>query len=260
MITKSPEESIAIFNLLDVFLQKRGIVCADSPILRYVEERNSGMVFDLPRHIKGIVYSQLSSQQKWAVVVEPKLAHIDTLFFNYDISLIKKHDGNYFNKGIRALNCGNRSINGWTANLHYNISVLEKIEKAEGGIDKYYLSMPAHKLVKILSSSGKYKLKYVGLALAWEYLGNVGIDRIKPDVHTRRILGSNRLGYSKKQMATEDEVVTIAQNISNQTGLSLSMIDALLWNMCVAGKVEVCTEKPNCSICPIASYCSRLMN
>ena len=45
-------------------------------------------------------------------------------------------------------------------------------------------------------SEGKYKLKYVGKALAWEYLRNVGVDGAKPDTHLKRILGSNRLGYS----------------------------------------------------------------
>ena len=192
----------------------------------------------------------------WSTV-EPKLKEVDALFFNYDISLMKKHDGRYFSNGIFSLKLGNIATKSQMSNLQHNISVLEKIDHIEGGLDKYYDSMPTKKLVKILSAhNSAYKLKYIGPALAWEYLRNVGIDGIKPDVHTRRIMGSSRLGYSTRQEATDTEVISFASEISIQTGLSLSMIDALLWSFCAEGEARVCIKTPNCGICPIVKYCN----
>ena len=111
--------------------------------------------------------------------------------------------------------------------------------------------------MRVLSShSSNYKLKFIGEALAWEYLRNVGIDGIKPDVHTRRIMGSFRLGYSKMQEATNAEVVAAAQEISRQTGLSLSMIDALLWSFCADGEAKICVKNPSFKLCPIVEHCN----
>jgi endonuclease III len=256
MIAKSAEHNIEIFNQLDCFLKSRGFVCADGMIFKYAEERKEKGVFDLSRHIKGLIYAQLSNQTKWANV-EPKLGLIDELFFNYDVDLIKKQEWDYFANGIFRIKCGNKSTKSQMANLHCNIETLALIEETENGIDFYYSTMSANKLVKILSANGKYKLKYVGKALAWEYLRNVGIDGIKPDVHTRRIMGANRLGYSSKPIASEDEVVAKAKNIANQTGLSLSMIDALLWSFCAESRANVCEKNPNCIDCPIAKYCNQ---
>ena len=255
---KTQEHNADIFNRLDSFLREHGIVCADSMIFSYMEERKKSVCFDLSRHLKGLIYAQLSNNTKWSNI-EPKLAQIDELFFNYDISLIKQREGSYFADGIKKIKCGNISTEKQMANLRYNIFILERIDMANGGIDNYYDSMPAHKLVAILSAyNSDYKLKYIGKALAWEYLRNVGIDGIKPDVHIRRMMGHNRLGYSKAPIATEDEVVSAATIIKNQTGLSLSMIDALLWSFCVSGKVKICAKTPKCNICPIAKYCNQV--
>jgi len=252
---KSQMQNVEIFNKLDQFLKGRGFDCDNARIFSFVKERERIGVFDLPRHIRGLVYSQLSAQIVWARV-EVKLEEIDELFFNYDIPSIKRKDGLYFSNGIKRLNCANRFIEKYMSGLHHNISVLERIDGIEGGIDNYYLSMPAEQLVEILAA-GKYKLKWIGEALAWEYLRNVGLDGIKPDVHTCRIMGANRLGYSKEAEASNNEVVSAAKEISKQTGLSLSMIDALLWAFCSESRASVCGKNPKCNICPIATYCNQ---
>ena len=255
---KTQKQNIAIFQKIDMFLKAKNIDCADSAIFRFKDDRNNGIVFDLPRHLKGLIYSQLSNQQKWSTI-EPKLAMVDEVFFNYDISLIKQHDGRYFSDKIKSIKCGNRIISKQMNNLHYNISVLESIENNEGGLDEYYNITPARELIKQLSASnGKYKLKYVGVALACEYLGNIGIDRIKPDGQIKRIMGANRLGYSKKAEATENDVLFAGAEIAQHTGLSLSMVDALLWSLCIEDKGNVCTKIPNCHICPVIEYCNKI--
>ena len=251
------EQNIDIFNQLDLFLKSRNINYADSLIFQCAEERRKSNGFDLPRHIKGLIYALLSNHRKWEDI-EPKLDKIDKLFSDYNVSFIMGKNGHYFAEGIFTLKAGNIATKNQMANLHYNISILERIEKENGGIDFYYPSMPANELVKILSGNGPYKLRYVGKALAWEYLRNVGIDGIKPDVHTRRIMGTDRLGYSEKSVATEDEVVSAAEVIANHTRLSLSMIDALLWSFCAEGRADICGNNPNCDICPIKKHCHQI--
>ena len=254
---KTREQNIDIFNQLDLFLRSRGINYADNLIFQYAEERKKSISFDLSRHIKGLIYALLSNHRKWESI-EPKLDQIDKLFSDYDVSFIKGKNGEYFVNGILKLKVGNIATKNQMANLHHNISVLERIEKENNGIDSYYSTMSANDLVKTLSGNGSYKLKYVGKALAWEYLRNVGIDGIKPDVHIRRIMGSNRLGYSEKPIATEDEVVSSAEVISNHTCLSLSRIDALLWYFCAEGRDGICGSNPNCDICPIKEHCHQI--
>jgi thermostable 8-oxoguanine DNA glycosylase len=95
-------------------------------------------------------------------------------------------------------------------------------------------------------SRGKYKLKYVGYALAWEFLRNMGIDGAKPDLHMRRILGGDRLGYASTPIATEKEAIEIFDDISRNTKYLKSYIDIVLWSYCADGYGEVCTAEPKC--------------
>ena len=83
-ISKSAEQNIQIFSALDQFLKSIGINCADRPIIKYMEERERCGIFDVPRHLKGLIYSKLTSQQNRSVVA-PKLPKVDELFFNYDV-------------------------------------------------------------------------------------------------------------------------------------------------------------------------------
>lgn len=39
-----------------------------------------------------------------------------------------------------------------------------------------------------------------------KFLKNVGIDAVKPDVHIRRILSKERLGYGSRNFTQEDAV------------------------------------------------------
>ena len=62
------------------------------------------------------------------------------------------------------------------------------------------------------------------LSLTW-----VGIDAIKPDTHIIRILSKDRLAYSESTPSPE-AAVKILEDISKETGLSLSYLDAMFVN------------------------------
>ena len=138
--------------------------------------------------------------------------------------------------------------------LKHNIEVLEQIEKTYGSVDNFYNQNPKYTVLKELSQ-GKYKLKQMGAPLTAEYLKNVGVDMIKPDVHVRRILA--RLGYSKKKPASIKECFDICQGIAKEYDTYEIVVDSILWQYCADKYFEKCTEKPNCFTCKVEDCLGR---
>ena len=124
--------------------------------------------------------------------------------------------------------------------------------------DNFVTSAPAYEIVKKISDNkSKYKINRVGEALAWEYLRNVGIDGMKPDVHLCRFFAGDRMGSGSNIPATIHEVYETVLKLSKDTGISMSEIDWLVWNFCSSGYGEICTSNPRCEICPIKEYCNK---
>ncbi len=243
-----------ILEKIRAYLISTNVDFENHELLRNIEDRKNGRVFTFSDNIKGLIYAQLSNQTKWINIV-PKLAQIDKLFFYYNKDKIFSMPASYFYDGIFSLKCGNIATRKQMASLRDNIATLEKIENIYGSMDNFYNSYSAATIAKMLSG-GKYKLKYIGYALAWEFLRNVGVDGAKPDLHMCRILSNNRLGYSNRDIATEDEVIKIIDRISANTGYSKALIDILLWSYCAEGYGAVCTASPKCNKCVIGEYCN----
>ena len=201
----------------------------------------------LENHISALVYSQLSANRPWKGIEENK-EKINKIFNNFDPEYLKKVNPEKLENEIKNIKCGNRLIHIQMLGLKDNILMFEKIEKEYGSLDNFVTSDEAINIAKKLSK-GKYKLKGVGLALACEYLKGVGIDCIKPDIHICRILG--RFGYSKKEMATENEAIKIIDEISKEYHLPKMEIDTILWQYCADGYLEICGSNPKCHICKI---------
>ncbi len=96
----------------------------------------------------------------------------------------------------------------------------------------------------------------MGEALIWEYLRNVGVDGAKPDVHMKRILGHNRLGFSRYEEATNEEVINAMKQLSDETGLWMAQLDYMFWCFCATGKGEICTANPSCNRCVLRDECN----
>lgn len=242
-----------IFTLKE-YMEQKGFGVIDSIVV----QRRKGRKFLLPDHIRALIYALLTNQRKWSDV-EPHLPEIDRLFFYYDIDRIMITPAEYFERGVRALHCGNIGIKKQMQTIHENLEIFEDIEKAYGSMDAFVTSAPSEKIVNMLSSNGsRYKLKMIGPALAEEYLRNVGIDEAKADTHLRRFFGAYRMGMSSDEMASEDEVSRIVARISQETGLDRFEIDYLIWAYCADGKAQICTKTPNCNNCVIRQYCRQL--
>ena len=105
-------------------------------------------------------------------------------------------------------------------------------------------------------SSGDFKLKQMGLALTIEYLKNVGIDAVKPDIHIRRLFGKDRLSLSDKELATEKEVLSIIKQMSIVTNISIIELDSIIWQFCASNYGEICGAIPKCNKCLLRSRCN----
>lgn len=229
----------------------------DETIDNKVSARKDGKNYDFSEHLKAVVYSLLSAQRPWAEVVK-HLDEIDGIFFGYDAEKILEQPDTYFVEHIRAIKCGNRSINDQMKYLPDNVATLRSIEAEYSSLDAFVTSAPAHEIVKVLTNyKSKYKLRNMGEALCWEYLRNVGIDGAKPDVHLRRFLGSERMGTGNHETATVSEVIDTVRRLSKESGLSMAAIDNIIWSFCSAQYGEICGASPKCTECPVKNYCHK---
>jgi len=244
---------------VEKYLREKGVLDDSFGGLK-MQLRKEGKRFSFEEHLQGLIYSQMSAQAVWANI-ERHFKQIDELFFHYNIHEINGRDGSYFSKGIISIGCGSRLTNKQMVVLHKNIEIMLSIVADYGSMDDFVTSAPAQQIVRKLSDSqSKYKLHQVGPALAWEYIRNVGIDGAKPDLHMKRIFGSSRLGCSKHESASDEEIFTTVKRLSEETGYFMAQIDYILWCFCAKGQGEICTAEPHCGQCPIRDCCSKMVN
>ncbi len=251
-------QSKTIITEIEKMLLEEQIAYNSLTHLTWIEQRANGKLFSMSEHIRGLIYSLLSNNRPWQQI-EDNIDKIDEIFFEYDKDKILATNAAVFIDRLQAIKCGNRNIKNQMNSLHENIRKLERIEKEFVTLDNFVTSGSPLEIADLLANSIKYKLNTLGLALAMEYLRNVGIDATKPDTHIRRILGKNRLGYSSHEIAGEIEAVEIIDTISSQTGYSASKIDAILWLFCSDDNGMICTDIPHCEQCKLnGMYCNYL--
>lgn len=237
------------------YLEKRNIVNITGEITP-MDLRKNGKSFTTEEHLQGMIYSLMSAQTVWANIERNK-PNIDRIFFNYNLEEILKHDYTYFVDRLGDIRCRSRLTNNQMKALHENINTIRRIIADYGSMDAFVTMKPTQKVVDLLSAPGsKYKIRQMGEALAREYLRNVGVDSPKPDVHMKRILGRDRLGVSKYEEATNEEVVETMRKLSEETGLWMSQIDYLFWAYCATDMGEICTATPNCAKCVLRDECN----
>ena len=141
--------------------------------------------------------------------------------------------------------------------LNYNISVLEEIENEYGTLDDFVTRLKPNAISALLAcKESPYALKQIGFPLALEYLRNVGIDTVKPDVHIVRIF--KRLGLINESESEEKDVLKVIENLSKESGYTKAYIDFLLWHYCSVGFGNICSENnPKCEMCVIREFCKR---
>ncbi len=238
------------------YLENKGIIKVSGEITP-MDLRRDGKHFTLQEHLQGMIYSLMSAQTVWANIEKNK-PNIDRIFFGYNPEKILEKEYTYFVDALGVIRCRSRLTNGQMKALHDNVRTMQRIEVDYGSVDAFVTSDKVEKIVEMLSKAGsKYKIKMMGEALAREYLRNVGVDSGKPDVHMKRIMGSDRLGVSDLHEATNEEVVEKLQELSDKTGLWMSQIDYIFWAYCATDMGEICTANPRCEKCVIRDECRK---
>lgn len=244
-----------MFNILDKYLNDK-VVDIDNTILSAFEDRKNGKKFTFKEHLKGFIYAQLSALVSWKKI-KNNLDNIDNIFCQFDKEKLKLKSAEDLIAEITKIKCNNPyTTKNQMWSLKSNIETFERIEKDFGNIEKFITyHLPIDTIKLLADSNSTYKLKYSGVALVCEYLRNMGIDIVKPDLHLKRILATDRLNLVSSK--SDYTVIERCIQLSNEIGISQIKIDYLLWNYCAKGYGEVCTKKPKCEKCVIKEFCQR---
>ena len=244
-----------MFKTLNEYLKNK-IEDIDQTIIEAVNARNNGKCFSFQEHLKGFVYAQLSALASWKNI-KAHHTELDSLFCNFEKDRLKEIAPEILIEKIRELKCYSPyTTKNQMTYLKNNIETFERIEKKYGSLDKFITSNIPANIVRLLADSNSiYKLKYAGVALVCEYLRNVGIDIVKPDLHIKRIIGTDRLNLI--QSKSDYKIIEEFKRLSAEIGVSQVEMDYLLWNYCSKGYGEICTAKPKCCECVIKEYCNK---
>mgnify|MGYP004520467303 CR=1 FL=1 len=244
-----------MFETLNEYLKDK-IENIDQTILNAVNDRKNDKVFSFQEHLKGFIYAQLSALVSWKNIKEYQ-AELNSLFCNFERDRLKEVNPEILIEKIKELKCYSPyTTKNQMTYLKNNIETFERIEQNYCSLDKFITSSSPASIVKLLANRNSiYKLKYAGVALVCEYLRNVGIDIVKPDVHIKRIIGSDRLNVI--QSKSDYKIIEEFKRLSAEIGISQVKMDYLLWNYCSKGYGEICTAKPKCCECVIKEYCNK---
>jgi endonuclease III len=224
-----------------------GQVCAS-------EKRDNGGIFTINDHLKGLILAMLSNQRPWGPIAN-NLSKINDIFFSYDVDEIKKSDKKYLAHELKSIKCGNRRIDRQMNSLNHNIEILKNIQNDYGSIDKFVISALPDEIANQIGNGKKYKIKEIGYTLALEYLKNLGIKAIKPDVHVTRILSSERLNFFNGY-PSEAEAFKLMIKMADDIKINPTYIDNLLWLFCAVNFGNICGAKPKCEVCKLKEYCN----
>lgn len=213
----------------------------------------------LKEHIEGMIMAMLTAGRPWKYIDNIEMKEkINKVFNDYDAETLINANPEILEQNIRDIKAGNRRISQQMKALKYDVENLQTYEDENESIDKLYMNIgSSYKVAKFIDKN----FREIGIPLACEYLANIGYDIPKPDSHLRRLFGSKRLGYSKKENATIKEVFDIIDDFSAKLSaadnpMCRKSIDYLLWLYCAEGYGEVCGEDADCEKCVIKAYCN----
>jgi endonuclease III len=222
-----------------------------------VNRRAEGYLFSIDDHIGAMILSMLSNQRPWEPIAR-NMGKLEEIFCKYNHKKLEKTNPHELVYKVKSIQCGNRAINKQMESLKHNIGVFKKIEAQHDSIDMFITKYEPEKVAKILSDFGSpYKLKQIGYPLAMEYLKNVGVIGMKPDVHICRICGPERLKIFSS-INNLDKIAESFKKFARDTGYSITYLDNLFWIFGAKNYGYICSSKPNCieSNCQLKEYCN----
>ena len=255
----------------DLLFSKQEKLWEHALIKMQIDKRNKKDKFCVKDHIRAMVYSMLSAGRKWDCIVTGAgittgyLKSVDEIFYDYNSQQLLKCTPKQLRESLKEIHCASRyTFKQMDALISVNIPKLIELKEKYGTIDNYYdMFMQKDEtlitLVKALSEpKSKDKMAQLGVALASEYLRNIGYDIPKPDRHICRILGSDYLAFSSKKNVPPIEVFEIIRGLAEKLNKSVAEVDYILWSYCADGYGEICTKKDSkCTKCVAKAHCNR---
>lgn len=250
------------FGLIKDYLKEQNYDLGLEQLLgRYIERTKAGVKYTKRDHCEGLLLSILSANRPW-IGIETHLNDLQEVFHGYDPDFLRSANPNDLAEAVIAIDCGNRRIRKQMEELPYNISILDYFEKKFGDVDapmQMAVENPLEVLWVLSDKKSNLKLKGVAVALAAQYMKNMGIDLVKPDIHLRRII--QRFGWTS-WYPDEMETIRICKQVAEQYKVTQLEVGTTLWQWCAVGYLRICGEQPRCSECPasISCYHARLIN
>ena len=214
-------------------------------------DSDNGKIRSISEHVACMILAMLTANRPYEPIKQ-HLSQLENIFMNYDADKLMNADPEQLIKSVKSIRCGNMRIKFQMYALKHNISYLRQMQQEHGSIDAYYHSMTKYDLVKTLDNN----LKEMSATLISEYLPSVGIDLPKPDRHIQRILGSERLGFSSRKMASIQGCYEVIHDFAVATSEHERYIDVILWSYCAEGEKNICCASPRCEKCVISEYCN----
>lgn len=220
-----------------------------------VQARAGGHVFSNDEVFKGLVLSVLSSSTNWAIVenilpdlavqfagfqIEPFTALDDDEIEDLYSWFIQQHAGSVvLRKSLLNLRAAARALMmraDQFDSLHLYLENL--LQQRNGNPRDLVVALGGRQF------GPKHKLPGLGIALAAEFLKNVGYDVAKPDRHVNRAVGSfgwvefntwpNREG-TKAPTASEGEAMAVMdemEHFADANALLVCYVDNAVWLLC----------------------------
>lgn len=243
------------FGLIKDYMKKENYDIGLEKLLgRYIDRTKAGVKFTKRDHCEGLILSILSANRPW-IGIEQNLDKLQEVFHGYDPDFLRSADPDKLTSDVVAIDCGNRRIRKQMEELSYNVSILDYYENKFGDVDapmQMAVENPLEVLWCFSDNKSMLKFKGVAIALAAQYMKNMGIDLVKPDIHLRRIL--QRFGWSLTY-PDEMETIRICKQVAEQYGVTQTEVGTTLWQFCAIGYLRICGERPQCGRCPASKSC-----
>lgn len=190
-------------------------------------------------------------------ILRDRWGDIKKAFSNYDIDKVSQYTDEDLEKMMNnpKIIRNRRKLEACIKNA----KIMKEISERHGSFGEY-LDRNKNNRQK-LKEKLKKRFDFLGNVLVHEYLKEIGVDSIKPDVHVVRVM--HRLGLiDSKTISPEviNQVTAAANQISQLTGEKLSVIDAIFWMYGGSGdnhvEKAICANKPLCGECPLTEYCT----
>ena len=216
--------------------------------------RERGELIPLLDHARGMILALLSANRPWRPIAD-NIDRLDDVFGGYRPEFLEATDPALLEAAVRALKCGNTRIKFQMQAIRPNLATMRQIVGQFGSLDAFVERAPPEIIARHLSRNGSpYRLKELGQALAMEYLKNVCIRAVKPDLHILRICGPERLGILQ---GGEEPAVAAAtvRAFAESAGIHPVQFDNLIWLLGATEYAEVCTAVPRCDRCDLQPMC-----